>query len=61
MCCLPCFLQLASMASRTPGEKYNPCCSLGRWPRLPLEASSPLDFGATPVNESKVGQVAVAA
>ncbi|XP_047433847.1 transmembrane protein 131-like isoform X2 [Mugil cephalus] len=25
-----------------------------RWPRLPVEASSPLDFGATPVNESKV-------
>ncbi|KAG7276808.1 hypothetical protein CRUP_008758 [Coryphaenoides rupestris] len=25
-----------------------------RWPRLPLETTSPLDFGATPVNESKV-------
>ncbi|KAM3864937.1 transmembrane protein 131-like [Diretmus argenteus] len=25
-----------------------------RWPRLPVEASSSLDFGATPVNESKV-------
>ncbi|XP_056442409.1 transmembrane protein 131-like isoform X4 [Gadus chalcogrammus] len=25
-----------------------------RWPRLPLESSSTLDFGATPVNESKV-------
>ncbi|KAM6971875.1 transmembrane protein 131-like [Aplochiton taeniatus] len=25
-----------------------------RWPRLPAEPSSPLDFGATPVNESKV-------
>uniref|UniRef100_A0A7N8WSD5 Transmembrane 131 like n=1 Tax=Mastacembelus armatus TaxID=205130 RepID=A0A7N8WSD5_9TELE len=24
------------------------------WPRLPVETSSPLDFGATPVNESKV-------
>lgn len=26
-----------------------------RWPRLPAETSLPLDFGATPVNESKVG------
>lgn len=26
-----------------------------RWPRLPVETSSPLEFGATPVNESKVG------
>ncbi|XP_016415367.1 transmembrane protein 131-like [Sinocyclocheilus rhinocerous] len=25
-----------------------------RWPRLPANDSSPLDFGATPVNESKV-------
>ncbi|XP_052407930.1 transmembrane protein 131-like isoform X1 [Carassius gibelio] len=25
-----------------------------RWPRLPVNHSSPLDFGATPVNESKV-------
>ncbi|KAM4604313.1 transmembrane protein 131-like isoform 2-T2 [Polymixia lowei] len=25
-----------------------------RWPRLPVEKSSSLDFGATPVNESKV-------
>ncbi|XP_015232839.1 PREDICTED: transmembrane protein 131-like [Cyprinodon variegatus] len=25
-----------------------------RWPRLPVEGSSPLIFGATPVNESKV-------
>ncbi|XP_076872623.1 transmembrane protein 131-like isoform X2 [Brachyhypopomus gauderio] len=25
-----------------------------RWPRLPAESSAPLDFGATPVNESKV-------
>ncbi|XP_014051062.2 transmembrane protein 131-like isoform X5 [Salmo salar] len=25
-----------------------------RWPRLPAETSSPLDFGAVPVNESKV-------
>ncbi|KAM3623863.1 uncharacterized protein V6R79_016428 [Siganus canaliculatus] len=25
-----------------------------RWPRLPVETSLPLDFGATPVNESKV-------
>ncbi|XP_061130168.1 transmembrane protein 131-like isoform X3 [Syngnathus typhle] len=25
-----------------------------RWPRLPTETSSPLDFGATPINESKV-------
>ena len=27
-----------------------------RWPRLPAETSSPLDFGAVPVNESKVTQ-----
>lgn len=26
-----------------------------RWPRLPVETSLPLDFGATPINESKVG------
>ncbi|XP_057699760.1 transmembrane protein 131-like isoform X4 [Corythoichthys intestinalis] len=25
-----------------------------RWPRLPVETASPLDFGATPINESKV-------
>ncbi|XP_061769349.1 transmembrane protein 131-like isoform X3 [Nerophis ophidion] len=25
-----------------------------RWPRLTVETSSPLDFGATPINESKV-------
>lgn len=25
-----------------------------RWPRLPVQSSSSLDFGATPVNESKV-------
>ncbi|XP_062373594.1 transmembrane protein 131-like [Sardina pilchardus] len=25
-----------------------------RWPRLPVQSSSPLDFGATPVNESKL-------
>ncbi|KAJ8001299.1 hypothetical protein DPEC_G00192880 [Dallia pectoralis] len=25
-----------------------------RWPRLPVKTSSPVDFGATPVNESKV-------
>nr|XP_015200139.1 PREDICTED: transmembrane protein 131-like isoform X3 [Lepisosteus oculatus] len=25
-----------------------------RWPRLPMETSYPFDFGATPVNESKV-------
>ncbi|XP_028833905.1 transmembrane protein 131-like [Denticeps clupeoides] len=25
-----------------------------RWPRLPLQTSSPLDFGAVPVNESRV-------
>nr|XP_057922112.1 transmembrane protein 131-like isoform X2 [Doryrhamphus excisus] len=25
-----------------------------RWPRLSVETSSPLDFGATPINESKV-------
>lgn len=30
-----------------------PFCIL-RWPRLPVETSLPLDFGATPVNESKV-------
>ncbi|XP_016430638.1 transmembrane protein 131-like isoform X2 [Sinocyclocheilus rhinocerous] len=32
-------------------------CSKGlscRWPRLPANHSSPLDFGATPVNDSKV-------
>jgi hypothetical protein len=42
-------------ATRSPGEVLNPCCFLFRWPRLPLESSSTLDFGATPVNESKVG------
>lgn len=29
-------------------------CVLFRWPRLPADHSSPLDFGATPVNDSKV-------
>lgn len=28
--------------------------NLLRWPRLPVETSLPLEFGATPVNESKV-------
>ncbi|XP_024914140.1 transmembrane protein 131-like isoform X4 [Cynoglossus semilaevis] len=28
-------------------------CSSFRWPRLPVETSAPLDFGPTPVNESK--------
>lgn len=37
--------------------RVNVC--LLRWPRLPVEASSLLDFGAAPVNESKVGNICV--
>ncbi|XP_061626572.1 transmembrane protein 131-like isoform X1 [Phyllopteryx taeniolatus] len=37
--------------SRWQNHKDNLPC---RWPRLPVETSSPLDFGATPINERKV-------
>ncbi|KAK0137410.1 Transmembrane protein 131-like [Merluccius polli] len=56
---LPDSLSSWTVDSRLVAELYSqwqsnkeqlPC----RWPRLPLETSSPLDFGATPVNESKV-------
>ncbi|CAL1601009.1 unnamed protein product [Knipowitschia caucasica] len=44
--------KLASeLCSRWHRHRDKPPC---RWPRLPVETSSPLDFGATPVNESKV-------
>ncbi|XP_069545848.1 transmembrane protein 131-like isoform X2 [Brachyistius frenatus] len=42
---------VAELCSRWQSHKDKLPC---RWPRLPVEASSPLDFGATPVNESKV-------
>ncbi|XP_030592587.1 transmembrane protein 131-like isoform X2 [Archocentrus centrarchus] len=41
----------AELCSRWQSHKEKLPC---RWPRLPIEASSLLDFGATPVNESKV-------
>ncbi|XP_032391772.1 transmembrane protein 131-like isoform X2 [Etheostoma spectabile] len=41
----------AELCSRWQSHKDKLSC---RWPRLPLETSSPLDFGATPINESKV-------
>ncbi|XP_029985600.1 transmembrane protein 131-like isoform X2 [Sphaeramia orbicularis] len=41
----------AELCSRWQSHKDKMPC---RWPRLPVEMSSPLDFGATPVNESKV-------
>ncbi|XP_026158393.1 transmembrane protein 131-like isoform X2 [Mastacembelus armatus] len=41
----------AELCSRWQNHKDKLPC---RWPRLPVETSSPLDFGATPVNESKV-------
>nr|XP_043883962.1 transmembrane protein 131-like isoform X2 [Solea senegalensis] len=41
----------AELCSRWQSHKDKLPC---RWPRLPVEMSSPLDFGATPVNESKV-------
>ncbi|XP_037545643.1 transmembrane protein 131-like [Nematolebias whitei] len=41
----------AELCSRWQTTKDKVSC---RWPRLPAEASSTLDFGATPVNESKV-------
>uniref|UniRef100_A0A669BMI4 Transmembrane 131 like n=1 Tax=Oreochromis niloticus TaxID=8128 RepID=A0A669BMI4_ORENI len=41
----------AELCSRWQSHKDKLPC---RWPRLPVEASSLLDFGATPVNESKV-------
>ncbi|KAM9314140.1 LOW QUALITY PROTEIN: transmembrane protein 131-like [Pholidichthys leucotaenia] len=40
----------AELFSRWRSQDRLPC----RWPRLPVETSSHLDFGATPVNESKV-------
>nr|XP_020469976.1 transmembrane protein 131-like [Monopterus albus] len=44
--------KLASeLCSRWQSHKDNLPC---RWPRLPVETSAPLDFGATPVNDSKV-------
>ncbi|KAJ8281133.1 hypothetical protein GJAV_G00063930 [Gymnothorax javanicus] len=39
------------LCSRWRNGKEQLTCS---WPRLPVETSSPLDFGATPVNERKV-------
>lgn len=41
----------AELCSRWQSHKDKLSC---RWPRLPVETSFPLDFGATPVNESKV-------
>ncbi|XP_041838526.1 transmembrane protein 131-like isoform X2 [Melanotaenia boesemani] len=41
----------AELCSRWQSQKDKLPC---RWPRIPVEASSTLDFGATPVNESKV-------
>ncbi|KAM8878439.1 transmembrane protein 131-like isoform 2-T2 [Spinachia spinachia] len=41
----------AELSSRWHSHKDQLSC---RWPRLPVETSFPLDFGATPVNESKV-------
>lgn len=41
----------AELCSRWQSHKEKLPC---RWPRLPVEASPLLDFGATPVNESKV-------
>ncbi|XP_019130464.2 transmembrane protein 131-like isoform X3 [Larimichthys crocea] len=41
----------AELCSRWQSHKDKLPC---RWPRLPVETSLPLDFGATPVNESKV-------
>ncbi|XP_012729310.2 LOW QUALITY PROTEIN: transmembrane protein 131-like [Fundulus heteroclitus] len=41
----------AELCSRWRSHKDKLPC---RWPRLPVEGSSPLNFGATPVNESKV-------
>ncbi|XP_023149320.2 transmembrane protein 131-like isoform X3 [Amphiprion ocellaris] len=41
----------AELCSRWQSHKDKLPC---RWPRLPVETSSPLEFGATPVNESKV-------
>lgn len=40
----------SSLCSRWHCSKELSC----RWPRLPANHSSPLDFGATPVNDSKV-------
>ncbi|XP_055014133.1 transmembrane protein 131-like isoform X3 [Boleophthalmus pectinirostris] len=39
------------LCSRWQRHRDKPPC---RWPRLPVETTSPLDFGATPVNESRV-------
>ncbi|XP_068607189.1 transmembrane protein 131-like [Brachionichthys hirsutus] len=41
----------AELCARWQRHKDKQPC---RWPRLPAETSLPLDFGATPVNESKV-------
>ncbi|XP_056265127.1 transmembrane protein 131-like isoform X3 [Pseudoliparis swirei] len=41
----------AELCSRWHSNKDKLPC---RWPRLPVETAFPLDFGATPVNESKV-------
>ncbi|CAL8330823.1 unnamed protein product [Lota lota] len=41
----------AELSSQWQSNKEQLPC---RWPRLSLKSSSPLDFGATPVNESKV-------
>ncbi|XP_035516079.1 transmembrane protein 131-like isoform X2 [Morone saxatilis] len=41
----------AELCSRWQSHKDKLPC---RWPRLPVETSFPLDFGATPVNESKI-------
>ncbi|XP_023273181.1 transmembrane protein 131-like [Seriola lalandi dorsalis] len=41
----------AELCSRWQNHKDKLPC---RWPRLPVDTSTPLDFGATPVNESKV-------
>ncbi|XP_019956839.2 transmembrane protein 131-like isoform X2 [Paralichthys olivaceus] len=41
----------AELCSRWQSHKDKLPC---RWPRLPVETSAALDFGATPVNESKV-------
>ncbi|XP_077380651.1 transmembrane protein 131-like isoform X2 [Festucalex cinctus] len=41
----------AQLFSRWQNHKDKMPC---RWPRIPMETSSPMDFGATPINESKV-------
>ncbi|XP_029114931.1 transmembrane protein 131-like [Scleropages formosus] len=41
----------SELCARWRSHKHQLTCS---WPRLPVETAMPLDFGASPVNESKV-------